>query len=254
MDAMTSGLEGTMAYLDDIIVTGKSVEEHKRGVVAVLKRLQDFGFRVRLEKCAFLQREIKYLGFGISAKGRQLDPTKIQPIIEMPPPRDISELRAFLGMLTFYSAFISEMKDLRAPLIELLMKDVKFIWSADCERAFMRTKDILKSDLLLMHFNPNLPIIVSADASKKGVGGVLMHKLPDGSMKAVQHTARALTATEQRYGQIEKEALTLVYTVRKFHKFLYGRKFILNTDHKPLLAIFGSNKGVPSYTANRLQR
>ena len=113
---------------------------------------------------------------------------------------------------------------------------------------------MLSSELLLTHYNPKLPIIVAADASNYGVGAVLTHIFPKGSEKTVAHASHTLTEPEKNYGQIEKEAMAIVYVVKKFHKYIYGRRFTLSTDHKPLLPIFGSKKGIPTYSANRLQR
>lgn len=108
--------------------------------------------------------------------------------------------------------------------------------------------------MLKSHYNPKLSIVVAADASKTRIGAVIFHKFPNGSLKAIQHASRSLTTAEQAYGQPEKEALALVYGVTKFYKFLLGRRFTLQTDHKPLLSVFGSKKGIPVHTANRLQR
>ncbi|BHF67670.1 hypothetical protein SprV_0301069800 [Sparganum proliferum] len=113
---------------------------------------------------------------------------------------------------------------------------------------------MLSSGLLLTHYDPTLPIVVSADASNHGVGAVISHTFPDWSEKAIMRASRTLTPAEKNYGQIEKEALALVFAVKKFHKLLYGRHFTLLTDHKPLLSIFGSKKGIPVYSASRLQR
>nr|VZI41216.1 unnamed protein product [Spirometra erinaceieuropaei] len=113
---------------------------------------------------------------------------------------------------------------------------------------------MLSSDLLLTHYDLTLPIVVAADASNHGVGAVISHTFPGGSEKAIMHASRTLTPAEKNYGQIEKEALALVFAVKKFHKLLYGRHFALLTDHKPLLSIFGSKKGIPVYSASRLQR
>lgn len=116
MDMLTSDLPGTAAYLDDILVTSESIEEHKARLFRVFERLSRFGFRVRQEKCSFLKQEVKYLGFILNELGREPDPDKTKAIAEMPAPKDISELRAALGMITFYSQFIPVMKNSKAPL------------------------------------------------------------------------------------------------------------------------------------------
>ena len=120
--------------------------------------------------------------------------------------------------------------------------------------SFEKLKEVLQSDLLLTHFDPEMNIIIAADASDYGVGAVISHQFAGGQEKAIAHAGRALTKAEKNYGQIEKEALALVFAVRKFHRFVYGRRFTLLTDHKPLLSIFGSKKGISAHAANRLQR
>lgn len=254
MDILIHDLDGTTAYLDDILITSKSVPEHEDRLREVFRRLDKHGLKIRKEKCSFLETEIKYLGFVLNEKGRKPDPAKTKAISDMPAPRDLSELRAALGMISFYSQFIPDMKTLKEPMNHLLKKDIKFDWSKECDKNFQKMKQYLQSDLLLTHYDPDLPIIVSADSSQHAVGAVLLHEYPDATQKAVMHISRSLSDTERKYSQIEKEALALVYAVRKFHKFVYGRHFILNTDHKPLLAIFGSKNGVSAHAANRLQR
>ncbi|XP_065075308.1 uncharacterized protein K02A2.6-like [Ochlerotatus camptorhynchus] len=133
------------------------------------------------------------------------------------------------------------MRTLRHPMDQLLKTGVKFEWSPACQRSFDRFREILQSPLLLTHYNPNLEIVVSADASSIG-------------LKAICHASRSLTAAESNYSQIEKKGLALIFAVTKFHRMIFGRRFVLETGHKPLLAIFGSKKGIPTYTANRLQR
>lgn len=136
----------------------------------------------------------------------------------------------------------------------LLKKDVKWNWSPACQKSFEQFKNVLQSDLLLTHYNPNLEMIVAADASQHGIGAVLLHRFPDGSVKAVCHASRTLTDAERNYAQREKEGLALNFACTKFHRMIFGRRFTLQTDHKPLLSIFGSKKGIPVHTANRLQR
>ncbi|PIO53491.1 hypothetical protein TELCIR_25173, partial [Teladorsagia circumcincta] len=251
---MICGLEGCAAYLDDVIVTGRNIEEHVANLEALFRRISDYGFCVRIEKCNFLMPQLRYLGNIIDATGCRPDPAKIEVIRKMPHPTDIGQVRSFLGMLNYYGHFISEMRQLRAPLDELLKKNVRFEWSAECQDALQCAKDVLASDLLLTHYDPTKEIVIAADASEYGIGAVISHRFSDGTEKAVHHACRSLTAAEKNYGRVEKEALAITFALRKFHRYIHGRHFKLLTDHKPLLAIFGSKKGVPVYTANRLQR
>ena len=254
MDQMVSGLKGTFAYLDDIVVTGSTVQEHDANLMALLERIRDYGFRIRPEKCTFGKESIKYLGFIVDRKGRRPDPSKIDVIKSMPVPKDSAQLRSFLGSINYYSAYMKVLATKRVPLERLLKKDEKFCWTSECQKAFEKIKEVMSSDWILTHFDPSLPIIVAADASQYGIGGCLTHRMRDGSEKVVMNFSKSLSATEQKYGQIEKEGLALVTAVKKFHKFIYGRAFLLETDHKPLLAVFGNKKGIPAHSANRLQR
>ena len=146
------------------------------------------------------------------------------------------------------------MHDLRAPLNELLKKDKSWDWSTECQEAFDKIKEALTLDLFLTHFDSNLELIVACDTSSYGVGACILHKMPDGTNKPIAYASRTLLPTERNYLQIEKEALGIIFAVTKFHRYLHGRHFVLQTDHKPLLTIFGSKKGLLTHTANRLQR
>ncbi|XP_062713135.1 uncharacterized protein K02A2.6-like [Aedes albopictus] len=254
MAKMVAGLRGVEVFLDDILVHSKTLEEHNRILHMLFRRLREYGFHLRVEKCRFYQDQLKYLGHIISARGNQPDPAKIAAISEMPAPTDVSTLRSFLGAVNFYGKFVREMHQLRHPLDNLLKKDTKFVWNRECQHAFQNIKRVLQSDLLLVHYNPEQEIIVAGDASKTGIGAVILHRFSNGTIKAVSHASRSLSAAEQNYSQIEKEALALVFACTKFHRMLWGRRFTLQTDHQPLLRVFGSRKGIPVHSANRLQR
>ncbi|KFD67385.1 hypothetical protein M514_20421 [Trichuris suis] len=254
MDTMIAGLSGAVAYLDDVLVVGRTVEEHNRNLDAVLNRIMDFGFKIRREKCQFGLEEVKYLGFIVDKHGRRPDPDKIAAIQRMPPPHDMQSLRSFLGLLSYYGAFVRQMRDLRAPLDSLLKKETAFVWSPLRQVSFDKAKRTLQSNLLLTHFDPAVDVVVAADASNNGLGAVIFHRFPDRTEKPIAHASRSLLPAEKNYSQIEKEALALVFAVRKFHRMLHGRRFTLLTDHQPSLDIFGTKKGIPLYTANRLQR
>ena len=120
MDTMIAGLPNTAAYLDDIVVTGETLEDHNGSLRRLFDRIKEYGLRVRLEKCSFLKSEIRFLGQIINKDGRKPDQGEIEAIVKMPAPTNVSELRALLGMVTYYGAFMPAMRDLRAPLTRLL--------------------------------------------------------------------------------------------------------------------------------------
>ena len=254
MNKMLAGLPFATAYLDDIIVVSHSQEDHRRHLHAVFDRINDYGFRVRLGKCSFYQPSIKYLGFIVDKDGRRPDPQKVSAIANMPAPNNITTLRSFLGLVNYYQSFVPNMRSIRYPLDNLLKKDVKWNWSTSSQQAFDSIRGILNSDLLLTHYDPSLEVIVAADASEHGLGAVIQHRWPDGTIKAIAHASCSLTPAERNYSQVEKEGLALIFAVKKFHKYIYGRHFTLLTDHRPLLSIFGNRKGIPVHSANRLQR
>ena len=146
------------------------------------------------------------------------------------------------------------MSTILSPLYRLLKKDIKFTWTTECDRAFNEVKNSLKSADVLAHYNPDLPVRLTVDASSVGIGAVLSHKFASGTEKPIAFASRVLTASERKYSQIEREALAIIYGVITFNNYLYGTNFTLVTDHKPLLSIFGENKAIPQFSANRLRR
>ena len=148
IDTMLAGLPGVVSYLDDIIIVGKTESQHKANVIRTLQKIQDWGFHIKPEKCRFFLTSIKYLGFIIDRNGRRPDPDKINTIVKMPQPTDLTTLRLFIGMINYYGQFIKQMRELRAPFDKLLVKDTAFNWSTDCKKSFTKVKQILQSDLL----------------------------------------------------------------------------------------------------------
>lgn len=253
-DQLVSNLPNVVAYFDDICIAAVNEEELYQSIRAVLNRIREFGFHIREPKCKFFMEEVNFLGNIISKEGIRPNPDKIAAVIEMPPPTNVNELRSFLGAINFYAKYIKGMSNLTAPLSHLLKNNVEWNWSKQCQSLFEKFKKILLSDLILTHYQPELPLQVAADASSLAIGAQLSHIMPDGSVKAVYYASRTLTIAERSYSQIEREALGLIFAVQRFHRFIYGREFTLSTDHKPLLAIFGSKKGLAVHAANRIQR
>jgi hypothetical protein len=197
---------------------------------------------------------VTYLGFRISKQGVHTCPEKVRVIKDMAIPANVTELRSFLGMIMYYGKFVENISMTLTPLYQLLRKGVNFVWTKECSEAFMAVKRSLMSSSVLAHYDPDLPLCLTTDASSSGVGAVISHQMPDGTERPIAYASRVLNAAEANYSQIQREALAIIFAVKKFHQYLYGRRFLLRTDHKPLVSIFGEKGGIPSMAASRLQR
>ncbi|XP_060754235.1 uncharacterized protein K02A2.6-like [Neoarius graeffei] len=254
MDQVLQGLPNVHCFLDDILVTGRDDAHHLRNLEAVLSRLEEFGLRVQKEKCEFFRSSLEYLGHIIDSAGLHKFPDKIQAIVDAPAPTDVSQLRSFLGLINYYARFVSNLSSLLHPLNALLHKGVKWEWSKTCDEAFQKAKEQLSSKSVLTHYNPRFPVILTCDASPYGVGAVISHRLPNGEERPIAFASRTLSKAEQNYAQIEREALGIIFGVRRFHSYLYGHNFTLLMDHRPLKTILSPSKATPSMAAARLQR
>ncbi|KAG7294695.1 hypothetical protein JYU34_022957 [Plutella xylostella] len=254
MSNIFKDIPNVIVFLDDILCASSTIEEHFETLNKILDRLRDHGLKIKREKCVFFTNEIKFLGYVIDHNGIRADPDKVKPILRMTPPKDVSQLRSFLGMINFYAKFINNLSYTLAPLYDLLKKDQAWIWGPEQMLAFEKVKSLLCHAEVLCHYDVSRPAVLTVDASSRGLGAVLAQGDATGRERPVAYASRALTNAEQNYSQIHKEALAIVYAVKKFHQYLYGRRFVLKTDHKPLVSIFGPGTGIPNMTASRLQR
>lgn len=195
-----------------------------------------------------------YLGYEIDKDGIHTNPDKVKAIAKVPIPKTGTEVKAFLGMVMYYGKFLKNISTIMYPLYALLKKGAKFEWTDECNKSFCRVKKMLLSSEVLAHYDPVLPLVLTTDASSVGVGAVIAHQMPDGSERPIAYASRVLNEAEKAYSQIDKEALAIIYGVKKFHQYLYGRNFLLKTDHKPLVSIFGPKTGIPTMAASRMQR
>ncbi|XP_036322190.1 uncharacterized protein K02A2.6-like [Rhagoletis pomonella] len=254
LEQVIEGIPMCINYLDDILVAGKSIQELLENLQSVFERLQASRLKCRKSKCTFMQRRVEYVGFVLDAAGCTPSPAKVSAISEMPRPKNFKELQAFLGKINYYNKFISNFADKAAPLNQLRRQGEKFRWGEKQEKAFLALKHQLSRAPLLIHFDDQLPLILATDASSHGIGAFISHRMPDGSEKPIAFASKTLDHHQIRYSQIEKEALSIVFGVKKFHQFLFGRQFTLLTDHKPLVSIFTPDKQLPSVMIQRLQR
>ena len=254
MEKLLFGIPGVNVRIDDVLVTGKDDVEHWRNLLEVVKRLDRAGLTVNLKKCKFLQDEVVFCGYLINKHGVKPMKENVEAVKKAPEPRNISELRSYLGMLNYYQNYLPGLATVSEPLHRLLRKGMPWKWEKEQSLAFEETKNMLSCSPVLVHFDPSLPIVVHADASPYGLGVVLSHVMPDGNEKPVSFGSRTLSPAERNYGHIEKEGLALVFAVKKLHHYLFGHQFTMVTDHKPLLGLFSEKSGLPEKSAARILR
>ena len=248
-----SGLDGTIAYFDDIIIFADTYAECKKRLIACLQRLKKFNLHVNNQKCRYFEEQIEYLGHVISHNKIAKSPKKVEALLECPRPQSPTDVKCFLGLITYYSRFIPKASEKTYPLRMLLQKNRRFHWSAQCEAAFQQLKAEIASDQVIVPYNPELPVSLACDASPRGIAAVLSHRVK-GEERPIAFASRSLTAAEQNYSQLDKEALAIYWGIHKFFEYLFGRKFTLITDNRPLYHIFHQNSKIPPITATRLLR
>ena len=215
--------------------------------------LSEAGLCLKKSKCHFLAPQVTYCGFAVSRESVAPISDKVEAIVNAPAPRDVSQVKSFLGMINYYHRHLPHLANCLEPLHELLRNNRTWNWGKPQQTAFDAAKTLLSSANLLVHYNPNRELILSCDASPYGIGAVLSHIMDDNTERPVAFASRTMSPAERNYAQIEKEGLG-VYAVKKFHQYLYGCKFTILTDHKPLLGLLGESRAIPSMTAARIQR
>ncbi|XP_062708968.1 uncharacterized protein K02A2.6-like [Aedes albopictus] len=247
------GIPGVTVFLDDVKITGPDDETHLSRLREVLKRFHEYNIRVNVDKCEFFADSIEYCGYIVDRQGIHKMPQKVDAIQRMPRPENRDQVRAFMGLVNYYGRFINDLSTKLYPLNSLLKEKMPFAWNESCEKAFKWIKAEMQSDRVLAHYDSSVPLVLATDASPYGVGAVLSHIYPDGTERPIQYASQTLNTTQQNYTQIDKEAYAIIFGVRKFYQYLFGRKFTLVTDNKPVVQIFSPNKGLPTMSALRMQ-
>ncbi|KAK3508287.1 hypothetical protein QTP70_019514, partial [Hemibagrus guttatus] len=248
-DHVYSGIPGVQPYLDDILISGKTMEEHNARLRAVLKCFTEAGLRLKKEKSIFAVTQVEFLGFCVDKNGIKPTCEKVKAIQNAPSPWNKTEHQAFLGLLNFYSCFLPNKATVLEPLHRLLDQSSTWQWGKKHEEAYVQAKQLLQTNKVLAHYDEKKPLAVVCDASPYELGALLFHMQPDGQEKPICFASRTMTTTERNYAQIDKEALAVVFEVRKFHQHLAGRHFVIFTDHMPLLGPCQTNACNP-FTMN----
>uniref|UniRef100_A0A3B3QC10 Gypsy retrotransposon integrase-like protein 1 n=1 Tax=Paramormyrops kingsleyae TaxID=1676925 RepID=A0A3B3QC10_9TELE len=235
MDLVLADLQWStcLVYLDDIIVFGRSFEEHLQRLDEVLGKLQGATLKVKPAKCDLFAKQVHYLGHVISDEGIRADPAKIKVVQEWPVPRNQTEVRSFVGLASYYRRFIKGFAEIARPLHQLTEKGRRFKWSPDCDRAFLTLKACLITSPVLAYPDPGKTFVLDTDASDVGIGAVLSQET-EGGERVVAYASRALTKAERRYATTKKELLSMVTFMKHFRHYLLGREFVLRTDHNSL--------------------
>ena len=241
MDQILKGIDGVVCYLDDILISSKDLSSHLVTLKAVFERLKEHNVLIQKSKCEFGVDEVVYLGHRINKHGLQCTSEKVEAIHNAPVPTNVSELRTYLGMVTYYHKFIPNLANKFKALYDLLKVGVAWKWTKECDEAMKEVKQCLTSETVLVHYDVNLPLTLATDASPHGVGAVISHVV-NGEEKPIAFASKTLAPAERNYSQLDREALGIIFGIKKFHKYLYGRKFTLITDNKPLTAIFCSSQ------------
>ncbi|VDI70439.1 Hypothetical predicted protein [Mytilus galloprovincialis] len=233
MTEIMENIEGAEVIVDDILIWGSTIQEHDERLKKVLDRARQCNLKLSKSKCQFRKNEVDYVGHIISKDGLKPDPEKVRAVQKMKKPENKKELQTFLGFITYLSKFLSNMSDVSAPLRVLLEEKNEWCWEKEQDTSFNKLKDMATNAPILSYYDPKQPLTLNVDASSKGLGAVLLQ-----NDKPIAYASRALTPTQQRYAQIEKETLAIVFGCQKFHHYVYGRQVEVESDHKPLENIF----------------
>ena len=246
MDCILEKCPGTISIADDVGVFGKTEAEHDKHLHNLMRVARQHGLVFNIDKCDIKQANMKFFGLEFSADGVRSDPGRAADIQRMKAPQNVAQLQEFLGIATYMSPFIPNLSQKTATLRDLVKKDAEYIWTDSHNAAFEATKSLICRDVTLAYFDPQAESVIQVDASSRGLGAVLIQH-----GKPIVFASKSLSDCEQRYANIEREMLAVVFGCERFHMYVYGKSFVLESDHKPLEMINLKNLAA---APQRLQR
>ena len=236
MNIVLAGLPSdvVLVYLDDLMIMGKTLEEHISNLRTVLERLQRHGLKIKLEKCKFLAPKLDFLGHTVDVHGIRPNGRKMDAIANAPTPKNVQEVKSFLGLISFYREYIPNCSTIAEPLINLQKKNVKFVWEEKQKQAFLELKESLTKNLILAYPKFDEPFLLFTDASNVGTGACLAQLDTQGMVQPIRFSSKVLNSAERNYSTFDRELLAILHGLRANRQFLIGQKVHLMTDHKPL--------------------
>ena len=232
MNEILGDLEGVQVITDDILIFGETEEIHNKRLEAVLVRAREMNLKLNPNKSKINKAEVEYVGHVLSKEGLKPNPNRIQAIIDMPEPTDKQAVQRFLGMMNYVAKFIPNLSETAKPLRVLLAKETAWHWDDQHKQSFQKLKELLTKAPVLRYYDVNKQIVLQVDACKSGLGAALMQE-----KRPIAMASKALNEAQSNYAVIEKELLAICFGCSKFHEYVYGKDIIIETDHKPLIAI-----------------
>lgn len=249
MEAVLSGLqwEKCLVYLDDIITFAATFEETLKNLTVIFDRLRTADLKLKPKKCTLFQEQVEFLGHTVSQEGIRCNPDKISAVMNWPVPSSVSEVRSFIGLASYYRRFINNFSNVAYPLTCLTQKNKKFEWSEECQNAFNTLKHLLTTAPVLSYPSTTDKFILDTDASAYGVGAVLS-QMQNGEEVVIANGSKTLSRSQMGYCTTYRELLAVVTFVKQFRHYLYGRPFLLRTDHSSLIWLknFKEPEGLPA--------
>ena len=227
-----------LIYIDDIVVFGRSFDEHISRVQEVLERIKQAGLKLKPDKSNLFQTSVLFLGHVVSGDGVQPSPVNIAKVVDWPRPKTAKQVKQFVALGSYYRRFVKDFATLVRPMVELTKKGKKFIWSTDCEESFEKLeKELTSSHIMGYPLNDAGEFILDVDASDLGIGGIL-HQVQGERERVIAYASRALNKAERNYCITEKELLAVRFFIEYFRQYLLGRKFRVRIDHQALIWLF----------------
>ena len=236
LDSTLNGVQNTLIYMDDCVAFGKTEQECLQAFESLMKALHKDGWQVAVNKCVLGARRIKVLGHIVSEEGVEVDGEKVKSITEFKRPENVSQVRSFLGICSYYRKYIFLFSKLAKPLTYLLQKGIDFTWNEKQQEAFEELKKALVTAPILRHFYPDLPTVIHCDSSDFGCGGALM-QVEGGKERVVAYCSRSFSVSEQKLAAIEREFLGLLFCLERFRCYVYLRPFKVVCDSDPLTSL-----------------
>ena len=224
-------------YIDDLLVYSRTLEDHLRHLGMVMDRLREVNLKLQPAKCYFCRQTVEFLGHVLTPQGLLPNPKRVMAVQDFPAPCNVTELRQFLGLASYYRRFVAQFAKIASPLHRLTGKDVRWEWTEDCQTAFSELKQRLLNSPVLVYPDFDLDFILETDASKDGLGAILSQKKADDKLHPVAYASRSTSSPEKNYSVTELETLAVVWAVQHFRAYLYGHNVTVITDHSAVKSI-----------------